>query len=108
MVDLAAAAPVAFYAVFGVFVAAFVVLAAVTVRWAVRRDRAGRADWVRRRAAAEHDRSLDGAAANGHAPSGALRRAPGTNVRSPDRSGSRSRSGGRGRGRRPRAPRSRP
>ncbi len=44
MVDLAAAgAPVAFYAVFGVFVAAFGVLAAVTVRWAVRRDRAGRA-----------------------------------------------------------------
>ena len=107
MVDLAAAgAPVAFYAVFGVFVAAFGVLAAVTVRWAVRRDRAGRADWVRRRAAAEHDRSLDGAAANNHAPSGALRQAPGANVRSPDRSGSRSRSGGRGR--RPRAPRSRP
>ena len=108
MVDLAAAAPVAFYAVFGVFVAAFVVLAAVTVRWAVRRDRAGRADWVRRRAAAEHDGSLDGAAANGHAPSGALRQAPGANVRSPDRSGSRSRSRSGGRGRRPRAPRSRP
>jgi len=39
----------AFYAVFAVFVAAFVVLAVVTLRWAVRRDRAGRAEWVRRR-----------------------------------------------------------
>lgn len=37
-----------FLAVFGVFVAAFLVLAVVTLRWAVRRDRAGRAEWLRR------------------------------------------------------------
>lgn len=38
----------AFLAVFGVFVAALLVLAVVTLRWAVRRDRAGRAQWLRR------------------------------------------------------------
>ncbi|MGH9083323.1 MAG: hypothetical protein ACRDWN_08270, partial [Acidimicrobiales bacterium] len=37
-----------FYAVFGVFVVAFAVLAVVSVRWAIRRDRAGRAAWVHR------------------------------------------------------------
>jgi hypothetical protein len=42
------AVAVAFYAVFGVFVVAFVVLVVVTMRWAVQRDRAGRAEWVRR------------------------------------------------------------
>lgn len=43
----------AFLAVFGVFLAAFFVLAVVTLRWAVRRDRAGRAEWLRRRTQAE-------------------------------------------------------
>ena len=38
----------AFFAVFGVFVAAFLVLAVVTLRWAVRRDRVGRTEWLRR------------------------------------------------------------
>ncbi|HTX63086.1 MAG TPA: hypothetical protein VMD28_05580 [Acidimicrobiales bacterium] len=52
-VDLAVAGGGAFVAVFAVFVAAFVVLAIVTLRWAVRRDRVGRAEWVRRREAAE-------------------------------------------------------
>lgn len=42
------AAGAAFDAVFGVFVAALVVLAVVTMRWAVRRDRAGRASWLER------------------------------------------------------------
>jgi hypothetical protein len=42
------AADAAFIVVFGVFVVAFVVLAAITVTWAVRRDRAGRAEWERR------------------------------------------------------------
>lgn len=42
------AADAAFDAVFGVFVAALVVLAVVTMRWAVRRDRAGRASWLDR------------------------------------------------------------
>jgi hypothetical protein len=76
--------PPAFYAVFGVFLAALVVLAVVTVRWAVRRDRAGRAEWVRRRAAAEHGGSLDGAA-NGHAPSRAPRQTAGAGARAAGR-----------------------
>lgn len=46
------AADRAFYAVFAVFVVAFAVLAVITVRWAVRRDRAGRAEWARRQSAA--------------------------------------------------------
>ncbi len=41
------------FVLFGVFVAAFLVLAVITLRWAVRRDRAGRAEWVSRRDAAE-------------------------------------------------------
>jgi membrane protein implicated in regulation of membrane protease activity len=42
-------ADAAFYAVFGVFLVAFLVLVVITLRWAVRRDRAGRAEWLRRR-----------------------------------------------------------
>ena len=41
------------FVLFGVFVVAFVVLAVITLRWAVRRDRAGRAQWVQRRAEEE-------------------------------------------------------
>jgi hypothetical protein len=41
------AADAAFGIVFGLFVAAFAVLAVVTVRWAVRRDRTGRDAWRR-------------------------------------------------------------
>ncbi len=109
MVDLVAAGtPVAFSAVFGVFVTALVVLAVVTVRWAVRRDRAGRADWVRRRGASGHGGSLDGAATNGHAPSGAPGQAAGTNVRPLGRNPGRNPNRDRGRRGRARAPRSRP
>lgn len=43
------AVSVAFVSVFAAFVVAFVVLAIVTVSWAVRKDRVGRAQWVRRR-----------------------------------------------------------
>ncbi len=95
----AAGTPPVFYLVFGVFLAAFVVLAVVTVRWAVRRDRAGRAEWVRRQAA-QHGGSLGGAA-NGRAPSHASQRATGTaaNDLAPGREGARRR---RARGRRPR------
>jgi len=46
------ATDVAFFAVFGVFVVAFVILVAITLRWAVRRDRAGKAAWRERRAEA--------------------------------------------------------
>jgi hypothetical protein len=81
--------------VFGVFLAAFVVLAVVTVRWAVRRDRAGRAEWVRRQAAAEHGGSLDGATANGQTPSRAQRQAAGTGGRPSARALGRNRAGNR-------------
>lgn len=40
---------VAFVVVFGAFAVAFVVLTVITLTWAVRRDRAGRAQWVSRR-----------------------------------------------------------
>jgi hypothetical protein len=46
-----AADVVAFGVVFGAFVVAFVVLVVITLRWAIRRDRAGRAEWLRRRQA---------------------------------------------------------
>ncbi len=38
-----------FTAVFSVFVLALVVLVVLTIRWAVRRDRAGRAAWLERK-----------------------------------------------------------
>lgn len=58
-----------FYVVFGVFVLAFAVLVVVTTRWAVRRDRAGRAAWVERQRAREAEGSVEPSAArmNGHA-----------------------------------------
>jgi uncharacterized membrane protein (DUF485 family) len=40
---------VGFVVFFGVFVVAFVVLSVITVRWAIRHDRAGRAAWLQRR-----------------------------------------------------------
>jgi hypothetical protein len=40
---------VGFVAFFGLFVVAFVVLSFITVRWAIRHDRAGRAAWLERR-----------------------------------------------------------
>jgi hypothetical protein len=43
------AAGVAFDVVFGSFVLAMLVLAALTMRWAIRRDKAGWAEWARRR-----------------------------------------------------------
>jgi hypothetical protein len=51
-VDLSppAAQDAAFYFFFGVFVVGFVVLSVLTLRWAIRRDRAGRRAWLARRA----------------------------------------------------------
>jgi hypothetical protein len=43
------ASNVAFAIVFGIFVLAMLVLAVVVMLWAIRRDRAGRANWLRRR-----------------------------------------------------------
>jgi len=42
------ASDVAFAVVFGVFVAALAVLGFVAIRWGVRKDRPGRAEWRRR------------------------------------------------------------
>lgn len=63
------AANVAFDAVFGVFVVALVVLSVITLRWAVRRDRAGRAEWLRRQAPARDVRTgAPPPLMNGHPP----------------------------------------
>ena len=45
---LAPAADVAFGIVFGLFVFAFLVLAFISIRWGVRRDRPGRQAWRQR------------------------------------------------------------
>lgn len=66
------AAGVAFYGVFGVFLVAFAVLSFVSVRWAIRRDRVGRAEWAARRQA----QGRPGAAAGGGPRRGAGRRGP--------------------------------
>lgn len=52
-------AEVAFYVVFGAFVVAFVVLSVITVTWALRRDRAGRDQWVRRQQQREAEAGAD-------------------------------------------------
>ena len=45
---LLASDSVAFAVIFGIFVAALLVLIVIVLMWAVRRDRAGRAEWRRR------------------------------------------------------------
>jgi hypothetical protein len=67
-------ANVTFGIVFAVFVAALVVLVVITLRWAIRRDRRGRAEWEQRR-------TTSGGAAS---PRGRWRPPPSTNGRSPD------------------------
>ena len=47
-VSLASASNTAFYAIFGVFVAAMVVLIVIILVWAIRHDVAGRAAWRQR------------------------------------------------------------
>jgi len=81
LVDQANVAPllgvnVVFAVVFGVFVVALLVLCVITLTWAVRRDRAGRAAWVRRRTQAGVSEPMEAVkpdpdrepAANGHRP----------------------------------------
>ena len=78
---LAVGGGAAFVVVFGVFLAALVVLAVVTLRWAVRRDRKGRAEWAARSSAAAAQAQVESALAgrsNGHAP-----RRPGQGARRP-------------------------
>jgi hypothetical protein len=59
------ASNVAFGVVFGVFIAASVVLVVVVITWAVRRDRAGREAWHRRRTAATGMPDVAGPPPNG-------------------------------------------
>jgi membrane protein implicated in regulation of membrane protease activity len=71
-------ADAAFYAVFGLFLAAFFVLAVVSLRWAVRRDRAGRDEWLHRQAEGGRP-PVPPTATNGHGtvrPGGRRRGAP--------------------------------
>jgi len=65
------AADVAFAVVFGVFVVALAVLAFVAIRWGVRKDRPGRAEWRRRYEAAS------GEQANGSRPGSGTGTGPG-------------------------------
>ncbi len=65
---------VTFAIVFAVFLAALVVLVVITLRWAVRRDRRGRAEWERRHR--ESGRAVP--------PRGLRRSPPSTNGQSPD------------------------
>jgi len=64
------AANVAFAVVFGAFVVALVVLAVITLTWAVRRDRVGRKAWLARRSGqlAEDPGGVPQASSNGHKP----------------------------------------
>jgi hypothetical protein len=73
------AADAVFFAVFGVFVLAFVVLSVITLRWAIRRDRSGREDWLLRRQGARRspDHQHGGPAGNGRDPGGPRDPAPG-------------------------------
>jgi len=52
---LLATSNTAFGVVFGLFLAGFAVLCFLTLRWAVRRDRRGRAAWLARQAEASPD-----------------------------------------------------
>jgi hypothetical protein len=49
----AAASNVAFYVIFGIFVAAMLVLIGIILVWAVRHDMTGRRAWMERRQAAQ-------------------------------------------------------
>jgi hypothetical protein len=51
------AANVAFFVVFSIFVVAFTVMGVITLTWALRRDRAGRSEWLERQV----DESASGA-----------------------------------------------
>jgi len=64
------AANVVFAVVFGAFVVALVVLAVITLTWAVRRDRVGRKAWLARRSSqlAEDPGRVPRASSNGHKP----------------------------------------
>lgn len=74
-------ADASFDVVFGLFVVAVVVLSAITLRWALRRDRAGRAQWLRRRS-----EELRGGA-RGSAPDTNGRKPPGAGVGGPEAPG---------------------
>jgi hypothetical protein len=56
LVPLASASNAAFYTIFGIFVAAMLVLIVIILVWAIRHDIAGRAAWRERqeRAADQH------------------------------------------------------
>jgi hypothetical protein len=47
--DVLAASNVAFFVLFGIFVIAMVVLTFITLRWVIRRDKAGRQAWLERK-----------------------------------------------------------
>ncbi len=99
MIPAAAAFPAAdaaFYAVFGVFVVAFVVLSVITVGWALRQDRTGRQRWLQRQQPGAEAVDPDGGPSGG--PSGG---AVAGGTAPPATNGHRPPAGRRGRPRRP-------
>jgi hypothetical protein len=66
------ATDVAFAVVFGVFVVALAVLAFVAIRWGVRKDRPGRAEWRRR-----YEEAASREQANGSRPGSGTGTGPG-------------------------------
>ncbi len=54
LVPLASASNAAFYTIFGIFVAAMLVLVVIILVWAIRHDVAGRAAWRERQEQAAH------------------------------------------------------
>jgi hypothetical protein len=79
---LLATSNAAFYIVFGVFVVAMLVLAFLTMRWAIRRDKVGLAEWRRRKVEQAFKRAsarggAGGPNGNGHGGRGAAIRGNG-------------------------------
>lgn len=83
------AADAAFFGVFGVFVVAFALLTFLTVRWALRRDRARRPEWLQRQQQRGRVAGGPPPAGGGPAPGGPSSRANGHGPRRPDQRGPR-------------------
>jgi len=69
LLQMVAASNAAFFTLFGVFVVAMLVLIFLTLRWVIRRDRAGRRAWVERQVARQQDAEA-ASGASGSPPSG--------------------------------------
>ncbi len=71
-----AASNAAFFTLFSVFVVAMLVMIFITVRWVIRRDRAGRKAWVQRQLALQQQSEADADAQAGATPGSSTGSAP--------------------------------